>query len=212
MTTYDTQPLIPWQEAVTVTSVRTAGNVAVTLNTAGANEVTQKEAARSNGVYVAGDLTVEFDPAAVGFDSKPRDLVTWSGRDYVVLSVGGDPNWLKFVTLHCRSPQIAYDLRDSVTITRPNASPGSGALRNPGAYTTVANAVDGRLQIDRRETETDTAGRLTTRTRATLYLANQVDVLAGDRVAVGGVIYEVAGQADIDALGLLTSVPVTRIG
>lgn len=206
---FDTQSLLPWTEPVTYTSVRTAGNLAATV-AAGCYRIGANEAARSNGVYVAGDVVFTVAaplPGAIG-PPKVRDTVQWAGETYVLVREVSGSSWLGFWKGVGRSARIAYDLRELLTVVRPAPEPGAGGLRAAtGSLTTVVGPVDGRLQVMDIRTEPETAGRYVTRTRYAAYLAGTVRVQAGDMVRdAGGTLYPVSGSPDLETLGLLTTV------
>lgn len=208
---FDTQSLLPWTEPVTYTSVRTAGNVADTV-AAGCYRVGANEAARSNGVYVAGDVVFTVAaplPGAIG-PPKLRDTVAWAGETYTLVREVAGSSWLGFWKGVGRSARIAYHLRESLTVVRPAPEPGAGGLRAAtGSLITVLGPVDGRLQLLDVRTEPDTAGRYATRTRYAAYLAGDFAVRAGDliRDAAGG-LYPVTGTGtgEEEDLGMLTTV------
>lgn len=216
MTPITTQTILPWAESVDFASTRSAGNVSLTGLSAGVYQVNAAEAAKSNGVYIAGDIRVTLavsDVASAGtaFDPKPRDVVTYNSTAYTVTSVTGS-RWLAFWTLTARNPALAYHLTDTGYVYRPtpeNPADGPG-LRRLGTPTAVASGVACRLQPEDRQFA-DIDGRLSTRAGYTLFLANAVEVRAGDFVTVGGVYYEAVSQGDVDTLATLTSVRVERV-
>ena len=211
MTTFDTQALIPWAEPVAYTRARAAGDLGPYPLSAGVTQISAREAARSNGVSVARDITVEFAADALAAPPKERDRVRWKGKSYAVYAVGGDPEWLRFYSLSCRCPELAYDLRDLADVLRPAPTPTAGGLRraNPA---TLAAAVPCRLQPDDWSLEPDTAGRVTTRRRYTAYLGLPLELAAGDVLSVAGVKYECVSQSEMQQLDTLTAVKAERVG
>ena len=134
----------------------------------------------------------------------------WGGNTYVVTGVNGDPKWLKFYSLSCRCPELAYDLRDLCSVLRPAPTPTAGGLRQANP-TTLAAAVPCRIQPDDWSMEQDTAGRVTTRRRYTAYLGLPLELAAGDVLLVAGVRYECVGQSEIQQLDTLTAVKAERV-
>ena len=211
MTTYDTQAFIPWQEPVAYTRARTAGDLGpYPIPDAGVTQISAREAARSQGVSVAKDITVEFATDALAVPPKERDRVTWKGKAYTVVGVNGDPEWLRFYSLQCRCPELAYDLQDLCDVLRPAPTPTAAGLRAVNAAV-FASAVPCRLQPDDWALEPDTAGRVTTRRRYTCYLGRPLELAAGDTLRVAGVKYECVGQSEISQLDTLTAVKVERV-
>lgn len=206
----------PWPERVTLTSVRTAGDIGpAVLYADGCYRLGVKQVVESAGVYQVGDVRFTLPnplPGSLG-DPKPRDVVTWKGTAYTVLDVTGS-DWYPsapFWAVTGRSPKIAYDLRETLTLKRPASQPGAGGLRAVTSWATVW-AGDGRLQITDTDAEPETAGLHATRDIAAAYLSATVPARAGDVIdQADGTRWEVVGQVDYDALGLLTTVKVTRL-
>ena len=216
MLQFDTQALLPWTEdGGEYTSVRTAGDVTVPLDGVARYSLGTKEAARSNGVYLATDEKVTFalaaaELAAAGITPKPRDRFNPAGcSERVVLSVTRNP-FLKFWDLVVRDLVVAYDLRDLLTVRRsaPTAAADGLRVRNPAD----ANPnVPGRLQPDEWQREIVTDRRVTTRRKYTAYLGQPLELQAGDTLVLAGVEYEVTGQSDISSFDTLTRVACERI-
>lgn len=212
----ESQALLQWPEAVDYTSARGTGDVVLAGLSAGVYRVGLREAAKSNGVYLASDIRVELGMGDLAdgdaeFPPKPRDVVAWTDTpgaaepdDHVVIDVSGD-KWLRFWVVTARCPKIAYDLRQWCTVQRPNPTGTASGLRTR-TLTDLAADVDCRLQPEANEVEPDTLGGVTTRRRFAAFLAGSHDLRAGDVLLSEGVRYEVTGQGDIDDLGVLTRV------
>lgn len=216
----ETQSLVLWTEAVTLTSVRGSGNVILEDVPAGVYRVSLREAAASNGVYLQGDIRVTVGMSRVTvyaseFPPKPRDFVEWSDSGeslrYIVTEVTGS-KWQRFWSVTARCPRIAYDLRQQATIKRPAASSTEEGLRTLGEPTSVIEGVDCRLQPESFGIESELNGRIGSRSRYTLFLAGDVPVQAGDYVEVDSVIYEIVSQAVIDPLATFTQTTCERTG
>ena len=206
----------PWPEAVFFRSVRTAGDETAAVYADGVYRVSEAEAVRrSNGVYTRGMVVATLPmPLATG-EPKPRDVLTWGGREYAVTDVAGT-SWFPtgaFWKLTCVSPKLAGDLDQTLALKRPAVAPGAGGLRGVSALTTVW-AGDGRLQPDQMSVR-DAAGKLAADTRYSAVLGTTGPTpraSAGDVIEdADGVRYEVESQQDIDQLGLLTAVTCTRL-
>lgn len=205
---YATQDLLPWAtESVLFASTGTAATETVT--NCGVSPVSAKEAAKSNGVYVNGDIRIEVSTSAPAFTLKPRDTAVWNGTIYTIMDATREP-WLEFVQVTARNPAIAYDLRQSATVYRPAAESDSASMRIPN-FAALYTAVDCRLQPVNREQEWDTVGGEKTRQTFTIYFGSSVTLKAGDIVEVDSVRYEVKSQTVIESLAELCSATCDRI-
>lgn len=215
MLQFDTQGLLPWNEADwQYVSRRAAGDVPGTLLKVSRYSLGAKEAARSNGVYLSTDETLTFaldllDQA--GITPKPRDLVTPPGEAERVVLSATPHRFLKFWSLVVRDLALTYDLRDRAAVRRSNPAPDAGGLRvrNP---TDPHADVPCRLQPEEwtRELSAEGMGRVTTRRRYTAFLGRPLLLEAGDTLVVGGVEYEAAGQSDVSQFDTLTRVACER--
>lgn len=211
----NTQPLLQWAEAVTVTSVRNAGNVSASLN-GGVYQVGVKEAARSNGVYQQGDIQVTLGVADLTGASlgtiKPRDTVVWGGSTYTVIDAGGS-TWMGFQEITARNPVIAGQLQQTATLNRDTSTPGTGGIRVP-SWSAYATAVPCRLQeLDRSSENNEDLGGRVVRIKYALYLSAQQTVQAGDQVVVAsGPTVTIVGSEGTDGLGILQTVRCEGFG
>jgi len=204
---YSTQDLLPWAtESVVFASTGTATTETVT--NCGVKGINAKEAAKSNGVYVNGDITIEVSTTAPAFTLKPRDTATWNGTAYTILDVNTEA-WLEFRQVTARNPAIAYDLRQSATVYRPEPDTDAAAMRIPN-FAAVYTAIDCRLQPGSREQEFGDLGEKTRQT-FTIYFGSAVTLKAGDIVEVDSVRYEVKSQTVIESLAELCSATCDRI-
>lgn len=185
------QVVIDNLEEVTYTSVRTAGDSAVTVPDAGYYSGGSSEGSPSYGVYTKG--RAKFSIRGEALDSvggaKPRDTVTLGGTVYTVLSAT-----LGEVTqvwqIDAVDLVLAADLRQTCTISRPSNAQDTAGRASLASYTAVATDVACRVQPE-GGTATDLLGRVTIPKRYTCILASQVDVRAKDRVVADGVTYTV---------------------
>lgn len=205
---YSTQDLLPWAtESVVFASTGTATTETVT--NAAVYPVSAKEAAKSNGVYVNGDVRIEVSTSAPAFTLKPRDTATWNGTTYTVLDATREP-WLEFVQVTARNPKLSFGLNSTATVKRPQPNPDAISMRVP-YFTEVYTAIDCRLQPTSREREWDTAGGEKTRQRFTCFFASPVVLQAGDVLEVAGTLYEVDSQTVIENMAELCSAECSRI-
>jgi hypothetical protein len=206
----ETQSFLPWNESdLAYTSVATAGNTNVTIATYSRYDMGTKEAARSNGVYLATDDVITFSLAGPGaVVPKPRDRVAIGGKSSVVITTD-DNRFLKYWKLVCRNVSLSYQLNDTATILRSVPSPQADGLRLRNA-TTLASDVACRLQPEDWVTET-TDARRTKVSNYTAFLETEMVLQVGDTIQVGGVQYEVTGQSDIQNIDGLNRTACQRI-
>jgi hypothetical protein len=198
----NTQALLGYTEAVTVTSVRNSGNVATPVDRAGVYRVSLKEAAASNGVYQAGDLKVAVATDAVAFQPKPRDTVGYGGLLYTVLDVTGSA-WAKFWALMCRNLALAADLRDTGTLYRAAPAASASGLRVPHlAAVGGATAIPCRVQGEGGGPVQFADGRVMAG-RYVCYVGQDVFAQVGDVWEVAGARYTVTGWRDPDRIDAL---------
>lgn len=171
----------------------------------------EDEVRSSYGVYSVKRERYTLADDALPFDPKLRDTITPAGKPArVVTSVDGSP-WLKFWILDCQYPSLADDLDSTADVKRPSTAPSSLGLRVP-TFSTVYSSVACRLQPDERVREFDDAtAKVLTRKKFVCIFGSAVLLLAGDKVTVGGVDYEVTEQSEIESLGLLTFCACERI-
>lgn len=209
MTPIATQDVLPWAETITIVSVRpNSSNVTTTATNAGVYRVSMGEAAKSYGVYQAGDIKVTVDQS-LGFEPKPRDTITWGGQEYTVLDVSGS-NWLTFNTLSARNLTISGDLQQTATVYRATVSPDDYGSRST-TLTAVYSSVACRLQPETREREMDTLGGVKTRASYSCYFGSSVTINAGDTIQVSSVKYEAVSQSEIESISQLTVVACERL-
>lgn len=195
-----TQSMIPWPEAIVLTSVRNSGNVNANVSNAGVYQRPLAEAAPSKGVYLKFDLDVSVGSDTLAFVPKPGDvvqwtgapdLVRWAGLNYTVLTVATS-NWTLCHQLHCRNLILALDLRDTGVLKRPVLAQDSARRQSLGGYTTIADSVPCRLQPAGGDV-IDALQRKTLVQRFTAFLGVQVVAEAKDKFTVNGQDYTVTG-------------------
>lgn len=212
---FSTQVLMPWNEttAFSYVSKRNSGDVSATISLGARYQMTEQEAAKSNGVYTKYDVKITFDFAAIsnGVEPKVRDTITPTEDTYplVVISVTTNP-LLQFYDLLARDLRIVYDLQDQCNILRAVPTPGGGGQRSP-TYSTLAANQSCRLQPESMGVEMQTVGKILTRNRHSLYLATQTVLQAMDVIEVNSVKYEVTGQVNVSQFDTLTTATVERI-
>lgn len=196
-------------EAVTFTSVRTAGNQSVGVTDATFDFVSLKEAAASNGVYQAGDVSFSVRQSLLtGLGgAKPRDTVLRAsdGQTYTVLTATPTV-FTKIWDLVCRNLILAADLRQTGTLSRPSNAQDSAGRPTLASYTAVATDVPCRVQ-PMGGAAGDVLDRRTIAQRFAAILGQQVDARAKDKFVSGGVTYTVLESKNperIDELQTLT--------
>jgi heme-binding NEAT domain protein len=208
LTPFDTQTLIPWGETIVHVSSKTAGSVTTTITNAGAYQVSLSEAAKSYGVYQAGDMkfTISTDSAT----PKPADLITYDAKQYTVLEVTGS-RWLKFHSMTARNLTLHADLRDTCNVLRPTITPSDAGLRS-SSYANLFTGLACRMQPNTVEAEYDNknTGKVNTRSKYTCYLLSNTDLVAGDLLTLTSeshaVKYQVLSTEDAESITGLQSV------
>jgi hypothetical protein len=196
-------------ESLTFTSVRTIGNESVEVDDATFDFVTLKEAAASNGVYQAGDVSFSIRQSLLQQlgGAKPGDRVlrTSDGQTYTVLTAVPTV-FTKIWDLVCRNLILANDLRQTGTLSRPSNAQDAAGRPTLASYTTVAADIPCRVQ-PMGGTAGDVLDRRTIANRFTAFLGIQVEARAKDKFVVAGVTYTVLESKNperIDALQELT--------
>ena len=209
--TIDTQDFLPWAvETVVCTSKRpNSSDVTETVTNAGATQVSNAEAAKSNGVYVNGDAKFEFSSTAPAFELKPRDSLVWGGNTYIVQRAVRD-SFLNCVQVDARNFVMAADLRQTATVLRPDPEPNATGMRIPNLSTEYTDEPC-RLQPLTRSREWATGGGERTRKAFECYFLTAVELEAGDVILVDGVRYEFTEQDSIEQLGDLTVASCERV-
>jgi hypothetical protein len=202
-----------WKEAVTFTSVRTAGDVVVAGVEAVVHRLGLKEAEPSGGVYQAGDVCFRFSQGAIAFPPKPADRVAWNGAEYTIFGPGVDgSDWLDFWDVTARNLVLAADLRDACTVLRPLNSQDAAGFREVGAFSKVYGSVPCRLQEVAEGPmgatgDYDAAGE----TREfVLYVGQRLFLQAQDTVTIGGTTYDLVSTGNWDRVDGLGEVRVRR--
>lgn len=203
-TPVDTQRWIPWAEPVTVTSVRPASaDVTEGADDAGVHRLGVGEGAPSRGAYTRHDIRVTLGTDALSFVPKPRDMVTWQGDTYTVLSVDRS-DWTRHYVLTARNLVLSEDLRQTGTLSRPvNARDDAGRPAR-GSYATVTADVPCRLQ-PAAAAAGDTNEKRTIPVTFTCFVGLQLDARAGDRFTVAGEHYGVLGVTNPERIDELMS-------
>lgn len=200
-------------EAVTFTSVRAAGNVTVAVTDATFSYITLREAAASNGVYEAGDVTFSIRQsllAAVG-GAKPRDTVVRAsdGQTYTVLTA--TPTVMtKVWDVTCRNLVLAADLRQTGTLARPTNAQDAAGRPTLASYTTVAANIACRVQPE-GGAASDVGDRRTIPKRFAAILGVQVDAHAKDTFTCDGVTYTVLESRNPERIDQLQSLVLEKV-
>jgi hypothetical protein len=200
-------------EALTFTSVRTAGNESVDVDDATFEFVTLKEAARSNGVYQAGDVSFSIRQsllAGLG-GAKPGDRVTRTsdGQTYTVLTAVPTV-FTKIWDLVCRNLILANDLRQTGTLSRPSNAQDAAGRPTLASYTTIAADIPCRVQ-PMGGAAAELLDRKTIPQRFTAYLGVQVEARAKDKFVAGGVTYTVIEWKDPERIDELMSLILEKV-
>jgi hypothetical protein len=186
------QQVIDNLEAITYTSVATAGNTTIDVPDAAFYWQNLQEAAPSAGVYTRADgIFVVRDSllACVG-GAKPADTITRDdGSVWTVLSVR--PPVISGVwQLTCRDLILANGLQQTGTLSRPALTQDSAGRQALSSYTTVASNIACRVQPEGGDAG-NALDRRTLPQRLTAFLGVQVTAQAKDLFAVDGQNYTV---------------------
>lgn len=211
--TFPTQTILPWNELLSFTSVRDSGNV-ITNNLQGSRyPIKLNEVIASGGVYTASDIvfTISLDDLSAT-PPKPGDLVTVNDTPHTVLTAIEAP-FLKFHRLIARNLILAFDLRQSLSVSRPANTQTTGGLRNP-ALAPVAGYqnLPCRVQETQSVAAADSSFGSSTHTRAfTIFVNQRLALKTGDVLTVAGVQYDFQGSASWDRIDQLGEIRVYRI-
>lgn len=211
MLQFDSQQFLPWPAdgTLTVTSVRpNSTNDAETVSLYATYPGAVREARPSNGVFTLQDCKVTFASDAISFDLKPRDTLAFGGNTWVVKQAQRF-DWLKFWDVQCFRLVVQADLCSSVVVQRPTATQTDGGFRSVSLST--LDTINGRVQSEGMEAVREDDGQFATRERFKAYLAEPIPLYAGDVLTVGGDVYEVIGQGDIDQLETFSYATCVRV-
>lgn len=207
------QAIIDNLEAVTFTSVRTAGNESVEVDDASFDFVTLKEAAASNGVYQAGDVSFSIRQSLLVDlgGAKPGDLVLRAsdGQTYTVLTAIPTV-FTKVWDITCRNLILANDLRQTGTLSRPSNAQDAAARPTLASYTVVAENIPCRVQ-PMGGSVADVFDRKTIPQRFTAFLGVQVEAHAKDKFVAGGVTYTVLEWQNPERIDELMSLTLEKV-
>ncbi len=212
MDTRDSQASNPFNETGHVyTSVRSAGNVSVTLPRCAFYEGRYGQPVPSGGVYVIADARATFGESDIGAVlPKPGDRhMPPGGRAHVVVNVV-HARRNQFYKVVCRDLVLAADLRSVCDLLRYVNAPGADLLKTQ-TETTLAASQPCRLQPLTMQVEDDTIGGEASRSTYRLFIDTTVELLAEDVVKVGNAKYKVTGQANRDQFDTLVTVDVQKV-
>jgi hypothetical protein len=181
------QQVIDNLEAITYTSVATAGNTTIDISDAAFYWQNLQEAAPSAGVYTRADgiFVVRNSLLAGVGGAKPSDTLTRAdGSVWTVLSVR--PPVISGVwQLTCRDLILANGLQQTGTLTRPNLTQDSAGRQALMTYSTIASNIACRVQPEGGDAG-NLLDRRTLPQRFTAFLGVQVIAQAKDLFTVGG--------------------------
>lgn len=190
-------------EDVTYRSVTKLGRgaaVSVEVPRACRVPLTTFELAKSNGAYVAGDVTFQLPSRPLEADSvtpKPGDRITACGSEtWTVLSVI-DGRFANFWELTARNLTLAYALTEKVTIRRPvNALTNTGE-RYAGGWRYLGVDVTARVQPEASGLADGLGGRAVERLYTVFLEDGLEDDIAGhEQVVWAGKVLEVTGYEE----------------
>lgn len=198
------------------------------VETAKRRNLTGRELAASGGVYVAGDQ-VYLIPAALlpsGFLPKPADVVielpddsadAVPGTRWTVLNADQNKN-RQTHKLTCRNLTLAYDLRELVTIERPALSYDAAGVpvkafpsdqSNPGGVV-LYDKLPARAQLITKDVA-DARGIRGLEGKYRVYVAQEVDVTAEDRVQLNNGLYlDIVGYENAQRIDELPAIIAER--
>lgn len=190
-------------EAVTFTSVATAGNATVSIADAGfyrtGGGITEDEP--SAGAYQRFDATFSIRASllnGVG-GAKPGDTITRADGSVWTVLRASPPVVSGIWQLTTISLAIAGALQQMGTLDRPTLGQDSAGRQSLASYVTIAGNVTCWVEpMD--STATDRFERRTMGTSAVAYLASPVTAQAKDRFTVGTTVYSVLKSTKPDRL------------
>jgi hypothetical protein len=186
------QQIIDNLEAITYTSVATAGNTAIAVVDAAFYWQGFQEAAPSAGVYTHADgiFVVRNSLLAAVGGAKPADTITRAdGSIWTVLRVR--PPVISGVWhLTCRDLILANGLEQTGSLLRPTLAQDSAGRQAIASYTTVCSNIACRVQPE-GGTARDVFERRTLPQRFTAFLGAQVTAQAKDQFVVADQNYTI---------------------
>lgn len=203
------QTVLDNTEAVTFTSVRTAGGETAAVASAGYYPQPVAEGAPSRGVYTKGRARFSIKAAeldAVG-GAKPRDTVTLGTKVYTVLSaeLGRITNVWQIDAI-CLA--LAADLRDTGGHYRPANARDDAGRPARATFAQVAGTGDIPCRVQPLGGQAgDVLDKRTIPQRFAAYVGTPLDARAGDQFRVGSTHYTIVGSSNperIDELQVLT--------
>jgi hypothetical protein len=186
------QQVIDNLEAVTYTSVATAGNTVIGVPDAAFYRQDLREAAPSAGVYTraAGVFVVRNSLLAAVGGAKPADTITRGDGSVWTVLAARPPSISGVWQLTCRDLVLANGLRQTGTLSRPVLGQDVAGRQTFAAYTPIASNIPCRLQPEGGDAA-DTFERRTLAQRFTAFLGVQVVAQAKDQFVVNGLGYTV---------------------
>lgn len=169
--------------------------------------VTDREVARSNGQYRAGDVRVHF-AGSNDFAPVPGDLVIDShDRQFTILTASLETLTDRWIVT-ARDLIISEGLDTLVTIQVATVAKGvSGAHEQ--AWSDFLTGVRGKVQRMSASTQNG-RGSTSVEPSFVLYIREPLELQGIYRVVHGDVIYRVTGYANPESIGELTTVSLER--
>ena len=188
------QQVINNLEAVTYTSVATAGNTTVSITDAAFYRTSPglAEGAPSAGVYVkaTGRLAIRNSLLTAVGGAKPSDTITRADSSVWTVLRAMPPVISGVWQIDVIDLILSNGLVQSGTLTRPTTGQDSSGRQALASYTTIASNVPCRVQPIGGDAG-DVMDRRTTPQRFTAFLGQQVVAQALDVFTVSGVAYTV---------------------
>lgn len=196
------QSILDNLEAITYTSVRTAGNETVSITDATFDWTGGiGDGGNSRGIYVHRDgvFTIRQSLLTSVDGAKPGDTITRAdGGVWTVLRVN-PPDIEGIYRIDARDLELETELRQTGTLSRPSNAQSSAGRQTFATYSTVSANIPCRVQPE-DVAATDAMGRRTILRRFTAILGTQVTAKAKDRFVCDGVTYTVVGFTQPDRL------------
>lgn len=169
--------------------------------------VTDREVARSNGMYRAGDVRIHF-AGSHGFTPVPGDTVTdGHGREFTILTASLETLTDRWIVT-ARDLVISEGLDTLVTIQVASITKGATGAHEQ-SWSDFMTAIRGKVQR-MSGAESLGQGSRTIDPSFSLYIREPLELHRIYRVVHNQTIYRVTGYANPESIGELTTVSLER--
>lgn len=210
-TPFDTQIWCPWNEPITIRSVRPNSTDVVVSGVQAARYTQQSgEVAPSYGVYTRDAEKWTFATNDIPFEIKLRDTITPAdgvSRTVIDTAMSDIQNFSSVTAINL---VLAADLRDSGTLYRPTNTADAAGKRIPG-LAAINTGVACRVQKMTGSGSQAVNTASTVRVTAVAYIGQQLYPQVGDVFGVGSTKYAVLGWKDPDRINALMAIDLGDI-